>query len=637
MFERGTSTLQGSEFRSSSRRGSALLSASIVLVCMLGLVFVAGTVSGLEVKDSRVSMDKVRAQYMADAGLERGQNFLAQAIKDTAFRDPLGGLKNLFTNSATITPFVGVPVMDGNRRTGSFSVRLTSVAQTTTSITIAIDATGYLPDAPSNLPPKEKVSAWRAVRRTLLYQIAPSQVFDYAYFINNWGWFYGDTIICNGNARSNGQFDAAGYRPTVGGQPTYDSVSWDGSHAHLSGYHDDNGNGLSDGLDGGVFSGWNIVNAQNIQGIGGQATNQHSFQPQIAMPNLSDLSSYEANAIQQHGSISIGGTVVSDAVYGDGAGEKQNLYLVGTAANPIVINGPVVVRGDVIISGYVTGQGAIYSGGNVYCPNSVQYKNAPATTRPASNSQADTEAWLSSNWGKDSLGLFARENIVIGDFTNSTWQYYVSSWMGDTMNVSKEDAGSDGIPNTRAGRDGVLGTSDDDVLENDGVWTVEHYTAQDASLGLIPSGKHVGDAIPGTGEDIDGDGVFDGQTTLSNVLENKPLNTANWGGNMPASGISSYSSIASMSANRMDAVFYTNHTFCWVVLGSSDAQVNGAVVSRNEDIIYGTPNIRFNYDCRMLGGNSSPIGQYLPKMLQPPIRVSWQQLDADPNRYDVSP
>ena len=53
-------------------------------------------------------------------------------------------------------------------------------------------------------------------------------MFDYGYFINNWGWFYGNTIECYGNARSNGQFDVHGYSPTVTGQPVYDDVAWNG-------------------------------------------------------------------------------------------------------------------------------------------------------------------------------------------------------------------------------------------------------------------------------------------------------------------------------------------------------------------------------------------------------------------------
>ena len=618
-----------------SQKGMALVGTLVVLVSLIGLLYAASRISILEVKQSRHAVDDVRTEYLAEAGAERGLNFLAQAVKNTNIHDPLHGLNSLFLGGATITPFVAEPVMNGTRRVGSYSVTMTSLSQTPTSITIAIEASGYLPDAPTALPAGSHVDSWHAVRSTVRYSLAPSKVFDYGYFINNWGWFYGDTIYCNGNVRSNGQFDVAGYSPTVTGQPLYDAVSWDGAHAALSGYHDDNGDGLQDGNDGGAFSGWNIVGAQNLQGNGGHPSNQHDFQPAIPMPNLTDLSLYETSATLENGSISIAGATVTNGVYGDEPGESQNLYLVGTAANPIVLHGPVVVRGNLIISGYVTGQGAIYSGGNVYCPSSVQYVNPPTSTRPANNSQASTEQWLSNNWNKDFLGLFARENIVVGDFTDSTWQYYEAWWMGDALNSSAEDAGADGIPNTRAGRDGVMNTADDDVLEGDGQFTIQHYTAADLAAGAIPPGKHIGDPIPGTGEDIDGDGVYDGQTTLNDVILTTPLNTANWGGNMPVGGIPSYHDIASMYASNLDAVFYTNHSFCYTVLGGQSAKINGALVSRNENIIYGTPTIDINYDCRLLGGSSGMASKLLPIAIQPPQILRWAQLDHDPNRYLV--
>jgi hypothetical protein len=423
----------------------------------------------------------------------------------------------------------------------------------------------------------------------------------------------------------------------VTGQPIYDSVSWNGVVAQLSGYHDDNNDGLQNGGDGGVWSGWNIVRAQNVQGAGGHAANEHQFQPPVPMPNLSDLSTYEANAISQGGQITIDGVPVTNAVYGDEAGEHQNLYLNGTHSHPIVLHGPVVVRGDLIITGTVTGQGAIYTGGNVYVPDSINYLNGPTTTRPANNAQATTEAWLTANWNKDFLGLFSRKNIVIGDCTNATWQFYEAMWMGDALNQSKEDAGADGIPNTRAGRDGILGTADDDVLEGDGVFTIQHYTASDLALGLIPPGHNVGDPIPGTGEDIDGNGVYDGNTTLADVVLVTPLDTAHWGGNMPGSGISHYNNIATMHANNLDAVFYTNHSFCQTVLGGQSANINGALVSRNENIIYGTPTININYDCRLLGGTSGMAAHLLPVTAQPAQVVRWVELDHDPNRYVVHP
>lgn len=614
------------------RRGSALFACVVVGVGLIGLVYAATRTTVVEVDESRHGLEEVRTEYIAEAGVERAMAFLNQAVRNTNAQDPLRGLNDLFAGGDVATPFPGVPMMDNGAQVGAYAVRLRRVASDATSITIAIDASGYTPDAPASLPAGQQPRTWSSVTTTVRYALAPSHVFDYAYFINNWGWFYGSTINCRGSARSNGQFDAGGYAPTLTGQPQYDAVSWNGTNANLTGYQDDNHDGQADGNDGGVWAAWDIVNAGNMQGNGGHAQNQHEFDDPIEMPNLTDLSQYEATATAAHASITVNGVEMCDAVYGDEAGELQNIYLVGTAEQPIVLNGPVVVRGNVVISGYVTGQGAIYSGGNVYCPNSVRYVNGPTTPRPADNTEAATETWLAANWNKDFLGLFARENVVVGDFTNSTWRSYTSRWMGDALNQSAEDAGIDGIPNTRDGRDGVHGTADDDVLEGDGVFTVERYTAQDEALGLIPAGKSVGDIIPGSGEDIDGDGIYDGTTSMSNVTMAMPLTNATWGGNVPSGGIATYSSIASMNANRLDATFYTNHSFCWVVLGSETARINGSLVCRNENIIYGTPTLDFNYDCRLLGGNTGRAAGLLPRTVQPPQILRWAHLDTDPNR-----
>jgi hypothetical protein len=147
----------------------------------------------------------------------------------------------------------------------------------------------------------------------------------------------------------------------------------------------------------------------------------------------------------------------------------------------------------------------------------------------------------------------------------------------------------------------------------------------------------VGDPIPGSGEDIDGNGVYNGTTTLSDVILTTPLNTANFGGNMPAAGIANYHSIASMTANNLDAVFYTNHAFCYTVLGGQSGKINGALVSRNENIIYGTPTFDINYDCRLLGGSSGMASKWLPNTMQPVKMVRWALLDHDPNRHLVLP
>ncbi|MDA1263956.1 MAG: hypothetical protein O2816_02620 [Planctomycetota bacterium] len=607
----------------------------VVFTGLVGLVYATTLVSNIDVRESRQVIDAVRAEQLAEAGRERAMHLLGKAVQRRDFLNPIEGVEGLFGGEDSIQPFLGEPLMDGDAQVGAYSVRMTLDEATDTAVTITVESTGYLPDAPQNLPPGRRPTAWRASSTTVRLSLGPSDVFNYAYFINNWGWFYGNTIVCNGNARSNGQFDAAGYRPTVNGQPIYDGLKWNGGAAKLQGYHDDNGDGLEDGEDGGIYSGWDIVDAHKIRGNGGEERNQHEFLDQIPMPNLTDLTSYEEHALDQGASLSSGGFKFT-GVYGDSPNEKGNLYLHGTKAKPIVIDGNVVVRGDVIISGYVKGQGAIYADGNVYCPNSIQYVKGPNKPRPNHDFQAQTQAWITSNKNNDFLGLFASENVVVGDHTHGLWQKYVKGWMGSSLNKSEEDAGEDGIPNTRAGRDGVYGTADDDLLEDDGIFTVQVYDLTDEELGLIPPGKKVGDVIPGSGEDIDGDGLHDDTTDYAQDMAfDDPLDTAHWGGNMPVGGIAKYSDIATLYANHFDATFYTNHSFAWLVLGSKDAVVNGAIISRNESIIYGTPEIIINYDCRLLGGGTGMLGNLLPTTMQATEVLRWRPLIEDPNRHAV--
>jgi hypothetical protein len=487
---------------------------------------------------------------------------------------------------------------------------------------VLVHAVGYVPSKGS------PNAVTRVVDAIVRVANGRSEVFDYVYFINHWGWYYGDTIVANGNVRANGQFDGGVYDSTLYAFPRFQKLV----NGQFQGYIDD----------GGIYAGWNIIGAQDIKGdanavwtqadvTAGHCTQsdvgkkkcQHPYQNPVVMPNLSDLTVYEALAREKGSYIKIGSTVVVNAVQGDVSGTPQNLYLTGTATAPIEIHGPVVVRGSVIISGVVKGQGAIYSGGNVYVPKDLAYKTPPATP-PLHATQAQMESWIAANANANALGLFARKHIVVGDYTNSSWQSYVSSWVNDSRNESKEDAGMDGIPNTRNGRDGIRGTADDDVLEGDGIWTTNRYTTMHQTEGLIPPGKNVGDPIPGTGEDIDGDGRYTPRCLMSDFNIPASLTAANWAGNVP-SGTPSYSSVSSTSITHIDAAFYTNHHIAMLTLASGkDMTFNGCVVSRNESIVYGTNHCIFNYDLRLLDEGQT-YGFYLPRTWKPVQVVFWTE------------
>ncbi len=623
----------------SKESGSALAILPVSLIMAVGLVVATLSMSTSNVVDTYRETRRIQAYYMAKAGIER-QVFDLKLLTQTAVLvDPFKGIedfhnKKTYDNGVQLKPFpppplqeallgpTGEPVLaatellnNGVVLPGTFDVSMRIEGfdaanpgnMSSSRRFVTIRSTGWVPakGAP------DAVS--HTIETTILVELSSSEVFDYAYFVNNWGWFYGNTIVANGNVRSNGQFDAGGYRPAVNGSPRY--LGANGSD--LYGYIDDNNDGARDGKDGGVYAGWDIVGASSIGGMGGiqkdgEYINQHDYDGQIDMPNLTDLALYEQHGIATGASVSIGGTQIVDAVYGDDPGESGHLVLIGTSSNPIEINGTVVVRGSLIIKGVVQGQGVIYSGGNVYVADDVTYANPPSTVRPSGTTELEFESWLQNNESADALGLFAREHVVLGDYTNGSWRSYVNSWMNSSLNKSEEDAGEDGIPNTSAGLDGIPGTSDDDLLEGDNNWSVDTYSSLHESLGQIPPGSAVGDPIPGTGEDIDGDGAYDGPFHLSEFDLPVSLNSGQWGGNLPG-GTSSFNQIATRNIANFDAAMYTNHALAGLIFAWGDrVKFNGCVVSRNEAIVYGANGLDVNHDVRLIGGGDN-FGYYLPR------------------------
>ena len=598
-------------------RGSILVVVLLLMVMGAAFCVTSLLLSQTDSRHADFTAHRLQSLYAAQAGLED----VVRQLRDVRAVVRLDAPFTWYDGLAGQTLASGVWLTKDGVSIGQYD----AVVNTVTVVDpytrdIGVTCTGYVAAKGS------ATTVTRVISAVVRMSMGRSEVFDYVYFINNWGWYFGDTIIANGNVRANGQFDGGGYRATINAIPRFKMLV----SGNLSGYRDD----------GGVYSGWNIVNVASEQGdvnalwtaadcnTGhctpaqvGTNKGQHAYQDPITMPNLTDLTLYETLARSSGSYIKIGSTTYVNAVLGDNASEKQNLYLVGTTSAPIVIHGPVVVRGSVVISGVVSGQGCIYSGGNVYIPKNLTYLNAPATV-PTSPTETDMESWISANGSKDALGLFARKHIVIGDYTNSSWQSDVSSWVNDSRNESKEDAGSDGIPNTRAGRDGITGTSDDDTLENDGVWTTDHYTAWHQAQGLLPSGKSVGDAIPGSGEDIDGDGVCTPRCAMSEFNIPASLTTTSWAGNVPT-GTPSYSSVSTTSITKIESALYTNHHIAALTTASgSDLNINGCVVSRNESIVYGTSHFVLNYDYRLLDPGQS-YGIFLPRVWNPVSIVYW--------------
>lgn len=392
-----------------TKKGSVLVISSLFIAVLMIIGGAYVQLGSSEAGFCRREADSTKAFFLAESGIE-------QAMYD---------IKN--SNISPAKAFTIASVSSQSNNLDSININITTTPIGSNQYSVTSSAT---------------VGAATRLINARVLKTPPALVFDYSYFINNWGWLYGSGITSNGDIRSNGRFDFQG-GPTVNGD---------------------------------VYAGQGIgMDSQGVHGTGGQASHQHPNSPVEPMPNLQNLTYYENLAQTSNGKIIVGGVTLVNNVFTGNSGNQGSIVLVGTAANPIQVTGPVVIRGDVIIKGVVTGQGTIYSGRNIYVANNITYKNPPATARPASNDSATVDAWVNANATKDLVGFAAKQSIVVGDYTKTTHYGYNGSdkWYSDgyIFNMGSEDVGMDGIPGTHdtGEGDGVFQQAYED-LDGNGIF-----------------------------------------------------------------------------------------------------------------------------------------------------------------------
>lgn len=691
-----------------TRRGSALIVAMVMSIVIISLSSSAILMAITEQRYTYSQSNKLKSRYAAEAGLAEGVKYVKEQcllanlnyLQIDVIMDPsriitpeeraekVISIQNQdyirVLSDKSLNASITVGNFQGTQSTGKYTIGSRILGPTEISTGkdmtgndlnsvryILVTSVGQFPES----GPNPKITTFKVV-----YEISTdvSKIFDYSYFINNWGWWFGDSIHCKGNARSNGTFSMTdsvkAYRPILQGRPRFESSNG----IDLIGYLDDNfnANDNSQARDGGMYA-WNQIIGTPRDGYG--PSNLHSglmgknvgspAASQVPMPNLTNLSYYESVAKNAGGSIEILdiGTGTSEVIFNDGvwgdneANNKKHLYLEGTLQKPIKVNGVVVIRGDLIIRGYITGQGSIYCARNVYLPQRLLYKNPPTNVQGTlsayreakSAKEADREAWRSKNTSKDLVGLFARENIVLGDFTNGDWQDEVDKSLEDLRNNDEENLGLDQIPDTG------------DVGENNQEWDVERDAA--------------GNVIPGSGEDYDGDGIKDKRTTKEDFnLEAGSFyyGHIDWGGNIPANA-DSFKSVtywdnrtigtpndgpitisATQNPNpasnlslipQIDGILYTNHFLAGYIrnqyLDANSNLINGenytldnsrksssgssgeilfygSIISRNDGIHYTAKKLMFNHDDRLTAETGANLGMVIPRVWKELVPIS---------------
>ena len=474
------------------------------------------------------------------------------------------------------------------------------------------------------------------IEERVRFALMRSRVFDNAYFVNNYGWFQGSAITANGDVRANGNLylDSG---CTVNGHAyaarnvelnVIGSIENTGKMQSLSAYWSNCGTSArpsSPTYNGGGYYGGGYDPSVSV------TERLHPYQDELTMPYISELSDYIAYAQETGGKISGGksykldsnGNVTSFSLgtinaHYDGVGpsgnpalsDKGTLVLEGTQANPIVIDGPVVVDSDVIIKGYVKGQGTIYSGRNIHIAGDIRYVNPPTWNHPDSNPTATEQA----NASKDFLGLAAKGNIVMGDYTLSSWlgssssglQYYLKSGPYVQQYACDPSDNTIGYPRTTE----YGWTSNESKFCGD-------YTQKDGGKKVEVSSKTEWVYENGRRVQKTTTTIADKQSRkyYESVCPEKLIQQLC--GDTQNSRTGAYSP----TITRIDAVMYNNHG---IIGHIGNCTINGSLVCRNEAMIYSGA-LKINWDHRLYSGFDGNIGLPMDAS-QPPQTLSWREI-----------
>jgi hypothetical protein len=408
--------------------------------------------------------------------------------------------------------------------------------------------------------------------RTIQSQITlrpVSQVFDYEYFLNNWGWWWGSTITGNGAQRANWDFD---FRdgPTVNGS-IYAADQVDENEVPIQNYPTAPFGGLA---------GEDITNLV------------HQGAPRVTMPNLLNFSNYIAAALAntQSNGLWVGtnqlvaGALPDVSTPNPGGNDgnltpQSGLYVAGTPSKPIVIKGTVVIQGDLVIQGTVTGQGTLYVGGNLYIASNITYANGPNfSTPPETETPAQRDAWVAQNMTNDLVAYAVRGSILAGDVTSSDWIDYCYEYPGSGLEFVGDES--------HLGADGIAGTPDDNIpfLHANGTMS--------------------------TWYDADGDGIMEtnyNYNTDINMTSTRASYIVGYpkilGAPLP------YSSVATDNMGTLQGIFYTDHAAA-MRMDQNNAIFNGVIVSRNEQIVFQTY-LDLVYDSRVNSRYNNNPNQYI--------------------------
>ena len=492
------------------------------------------------------------------------------------------------------------------------------------------------------------------IRETVVFGgLDQSPVFDNAYFVNNYGWMNGSSIVINGKMRANGNVSLSGStvngfiyaaRNTEVGANGTVTLSSSPQIKNASSYRGACGNrarpdhddyATPDAYDAPARSGAITKptryeyddDGDIVRRIGGTRTAAsdeaivNEYAPAVPMPFVSDLQDYIDYARDEKSRNNSKARLTAPAygytdglgqtrsvaaktvdVHYDGAGpsgdaalaDKGALVLIGTKTNPIRIDGPVVVDSDVVIKGYVKGQGTIYSGRNVHIIGDIIYSDPPTWAHP----DADDAATADRNATKDMLGLVAKGNIVIGDSTDTAWHNSVDNYIksGTSSSVVKKYAcdpsdANIGYPAVFQGNYTAVENVNGQTFAKVRPVEVTKTREEHYQERYVTGYNRWGQAQYGYRDAVRQ--VNYTETVLGDALNRRYYETV-----CDDSVLKKLKDSTGIA--QIDAILYNNHgIFGTPGRANATFNLNGSLVCRDEALIFSGSGIRFNWDFRL--------------------------------------
>ncbi len=568
------------------KRGSALVSMmSIMFLLAVGTgAYVQNTTQVLRVA-RRQELD-MQTTHLCEAGV---QSVLLSLWRPFKVSQSFVGMDASCTGASTNGPMA--TAASSITGAGSFSagvISYTTPAGDAYTRTVTIRCVGWI-DLNNN-GVLDATEPQKVIDVIATYQLARSQVFDYTYFINNYGWMDGfgvNDLVVNGDMRANGNFNFTNGSPTVNGSVyacandklnppaagliNADPVKMSNANyltaAALDSRMRQGYNSAMQGAKGsGQYEQWrdyvfesnaSIVNNRTDGAVAGDSTGLKSWNlttangtlttsmldsnptKEVVMPDLSDLTHYTAisqNYIDQKATYLDGTT---NPNYGLGASVQvwngsayttisTNGVVTGSAAVIGTVDHPVLIHGPVTFTQDALVKGYFSGQGTVYTGRNVHIVGSIIYKNAPNFIGANQTTIDQNNEKKDLVAFAARGSVIMGD-TSTFTQSYPLQYMEPPFTHSRLDD----YGNTIAAFDATQ---------------------------------------------VDGTGFKKYQSVMGDT----------------------YLHSISSSVNQMDAVLYTNFVGGGDIgTGGGGVVFNGTIISKDEAMVIFSLPMKMNYDSRI--------------------------------------